>query len=181
MNNTLEELFDNIEKELPKCVIWEEEVCKTNEQSVSYFFKPKASASCGLVFSKEDLLSRLESLGLSETVNCIISLVKGVSPIDVELVTSMDYILKNVSPRVLNLERNLSMKDEFVHLEFLDFLVVFQVRVGDSSYLLRRCLFEPLGIELGELFETAKENMAADFTCIPVGMQISGLLDTCLE
>jgi len=78
---------------------------------------------------------------------------------DVNEVTSLDYIKRNVSFRLVNYEKNKDMLDEIPYIKFLDLAMICYVEVSkNGAYKVTNTMLNHLGITQDELFEMSKEN-----------------------
>lgn len=78
---------------------------------------------------------------------------------DTKEITSLDYIKKNVSLRLINYEKNKGMLENIAHIEFLDLAMICCVNVAkDAVYKVSNSMLNHIGITKEALFEIAKEN-----------------------
>ena len=114
----------------------------------------------------EDFYKELENgqKNLHEVLSTIAdTYVKNMRDFDIKSITQKDYVLDNVTPRLINKECNENTLSEYPHKDMGDFTCVYQVMVneyedGSASYKINNSFLEKLDIPLDELHEMAVKN-----------------------
>lgn len=117
-------------------------------------------------------------MAYTETLYRASDLLRKKSNANVQQITSIDYIRKNIYMCLMNTEKNRKKLKEIPNRKFFDLSIYYRVKVSTddknatASYILNNNVLEMIGITEGELYKIAYENTPKMFKLYTLGMSI---------
>ncbi len=141
------------------------EVQKNNVNKEAYRLIPKTQKTCSPVAYCENFENYSENTEIAKELINIWNKGKSYEIPDVEELSSREFILKNVYPKVVaNTNNELIDGQHLVFKEFLDMFVIYYVNIGadnegTASYNVQEKMIANAGIDMEELHSQAIKNL----------------------